>query len=293
MVARPDRIRTRFDRHDPRFARVNGDENVEVLYDAGRWVEGPAYSPLWRCLLFSDIPNDRVLRWDETTGRVGTWRTPAGYANGRIVDRRGRVLTCEQGSRSVTRTEHDGSMTVLADRWQGHRLNSPNDLVEHSDGSVWFTDPSYGIDSDYEGQRAPQEIDGCHVYRIAPDGVVTRVAEDFVKPNGLAFSADERTLYVADTASKHVRRFDVVGSGSDTRLTAGSSSPRATRGASTASGSTTRGGCGWRPATACTASTRTEPYLGSCSCRRSARTSPSAAPRATSCSSQRARRSSP
>lgn len=221
MVARPDRIRTRFDRHDARFARVNGDEHVEVLYDAGRWVEGPAYSPLWRCLLFSDIPNDRVLRWDETTGRVGTWRTPAGYANGRIVDRRGRVLTCEQGSRSVTRTEHDGSMTVLADRWQGHRLNSPNDLVEHSDGSVWFTDPSYGIDSDYEGQRAPQEIDGCHVYRIAPDGVVTRVAEDFVKPNGLAFSADERTLYVADTASKHVRRFDVVGSGSDTRLTGG------------------------------------------------------------------------
>jgi gluconolactonase len=221
VAVRPERIRTRFERHVARFANVNGDGHVEVLYDRGKWLEGPAYSPLWRCLLFSDIPNDRVLRWDETTGRVGVWRTPAGHANGRIVDRRGRVLTCEHGARAVTRTEHDGSLTILADRWQGHRLNGPNDLVEHSDGSVWFTDPSYGIASDYEGRRAPSEIDGCHVYRISPDGVVARVADDFAMPNGLAFSADEGTLYVVDSARKHVRRFDVVGSGSGTGLTGG------------------------------------------------------------------------
>lgn len=203
------RIRTVFERFDERFARVNGDEYVDVLYDGGRWLEGPAYSPAWRCLLFSDIPNDRVLRWDETTGAVGVWRGPAGYANGRTIDRQGRVLSCEQGTRAVTRIEPDGSRTVLADRWEGRRFNSPNDLVEHSDGSVWFTDPSYGIDSDYEGHRAAAEIGGCHVYRRDPDGSVTRVAVDFAKPNGLAFSADERTLYVVDTAHMHVRAFRV------------------------------------------------------------------------------------
>lgn len=203
------RIRARWERRDERFGSVNGDEHVEVLYEDGRWLEGPAYSPAWRSLLFSDIPNDRVLRYDELTGAVGVWRSPAGYANGRTLDRQGRVLSCEQGSRSVTRIEPDGSVTMLADRWDGKRLNSPNDLVEHSDGSVWFTDPSYGIDSDYEGLRATSETDGCHVYRRDPDGSVLRVGDDFVKPNGLAFSADERQLYVVDTARRHVRRFDV------------------------------------------------------------------------------------
>jgi len=138
------------------------------------------------------------------------WRSPAGYANGRTLDRQGRLLSCEQGSRSVTRTEHDGSVTVVADAWQGRRLNSPNDVVERADGSVWFNDPSYGIDSDYEGHRAPSETDGCHVYRADPDGTVERVSDDFLKPNGLAFSADEQQLYIVDTSRKHIRRFDVT-----------------------------------------------------------------------------------
>lgn len=218
MIPSKGRIRARFVPADERFVGVAGDEYVEILFDDGRWLEGPAYSRAWRCLLFSDIPNDRVLRWDETTGAVGVWREPGGYANGRTLDRQGRVLQCEQGTRAVTRTEFDGSVTVLADRWEGRRLNSPNDLVERADGTVWFTDPSYGIDSDYEGHRAAGETDGCHVYRIDPDGTVTRVAEDFLRPNGLAFSADEGRLFVADTKRRHLRRFDVDGAG---RLTGG------------------------------------------------------------------------
>ncbi|WCB91515.1 Gluconolactonase [Baekduia alba] len=205
-----DRIRARWQRLDDRFAGVNGDEHLKVLYDDGSWLEGPAYSAAWRTLLFSDIPNDQVLAWDEASGAVGVWRSPGGYANGRTIDRAGRMLQCEQGTRSVTRTEPDASITVLADRWRGARLNSPNDLVERSDGSVWFTDPSYGIDSDYEGFRTEPEIDGCHVYRRDPDGTVTAVATDFVRPNGLAFSTDERQLYVVDTRQRHIRVFDVL-----------------------------------------------------------------------------------
>ncbi len=204
------RIRARWERYDERFARVDGDEHVKVLHDDGDWLEGPAYSAAWRTLLFSDIPNDRVLAWSEAGETVGVWRSPGGHANGRTIDRAGRMLQCEQGTRTVTRTEPDGTMTVLADRWQGARLNSPNDLVEHSDGSVWFTDPSYGIDSDYEGHAAPPEIDGCHVYRCDPDGSVTRVVDDMIRPNGLAFSADEQTLYVVDTRRRHLRRFDIT-----------------------------------------------------------------------------------
>ncbi|MEV0894123.1 SMP-30/gluconolactonase/LRE family protein [Promicromonospora sp. MEB111] len=205
-----NRIRARWERHDDRFAPVRGDTFAEVLFDEGSWLEGPAYSPAWRTLLFSDIPNDRVLAWDEATGGVGVWRSPGGYANGRTVDRAGRMLQCEHGTRSVTRTEPDGTVTTLADRWQGKRLNSPNDLVEHSGGSIWFTDPTYGIQSDYEGFAATPEIGGTHVYRRDPDGSLTRVTDDFAGPNGLAFSADERTLYVADSERKHLRRFDVA-----------------------------------------------------------------------------------
>ncbi|MFD7311934.1 SMP-30/gluconolactonase/LRE family protein [Promicromonospora sp. NPDC059942] len=213
-----NRIRARWERHDERFAPVRGDTYAEVLFDEGSWLEGPAYSPAWRTLLFSDIPNDRVLAWDEATGAVGVWRSPGGYANGRTVDRAGRMLQCEHGSRSVTRTEPDGSVTTLADSWEGRRLNSPNDLVEHSGGSVWFTDPTYGIQSDYEGFAAVPEAGGTHVYRRDPDGSVTRVADDFAGPNGLAFSADERTLYIADSERKHLRRFDV---GPDLTLSGG------------------------------------------------------------------------
>ena len=207
-----------YERLDERFAAVNGDAHLERLWTGGRWTEGPRYVPAGRYLLVSDIPNDRVLRWDETDGSVSVFESPASYPNGRTLDRQGRVVTCQQGPRRVVRTEHDGSTTVLADRWDGTRLNSPNDVVVSRDDAVWFTDPPYGITSDYEGERAEQEIDGCHVYRVAPgSGEVTAVATDLVRPNGLAFSADGRRLFVADTHRRHVRVFDVE----DGRLTGG------------------------------------------------------------------------
>jgi len=206
-------VAAEWERYDAAFAGVDGDAWLERIFTAGRWLEGPTYFPAWRSLLFSDIPNDRVLRWDETTGHVGVFRAPAGYSNGHTRDRAGRLISCEQGNRRVVRTEPDGTLTVLADRYRGLRLNSPNDVVETSDGSVWFTDPSYGIDSDYEGNRAESEIEGCHVYRIDPAGRVDIVADDFVRPNGLAFSADESRLYVVDTRKRHLRSFDVDGSG--------------------------------------------------------------------------------
>ena len=208
-----DPIPADWERLDPAFERVDGDEFVERIFTAGRWLEGPTYFPAGRYLLFSDIPNNRILRWDETTGAVGVFRSPSDYANGHTRDRAGRLVSCEQGGRRVVRTEHDGRRTVLADTHLGRRFNSPNDVVERSDGSIWFTDPSYGIDSDYEGERAEAEVDGCHVYRIDPSGTVTVVADDFVRPNGLAFSADESLLYVADTREKHLRVFDVSDDG--------------------------------------------------------------------------------
>lgn len=207
-------IKTEFEVLDERFGRVGGDSVAEVLYSGCRWAEGPTYFPAGRYLVFSDIPNDRMLRWDETTGAVGVFRSPAGYANGHTKDRQGRLISCEQGNRRVTRTEHDGSITVLADRYEGKRFNSPNDVVERADGSVWFTDPSYGIDTDYEGNQAESEIGACHVYRVDPaSGEVRVVADDFVRPNGLAFSLDERQLYIVDSRLKHLRRFDVADDG--------------------------------------------------------------------------------
>ncbi|MCF6468237.1 SMP-30/gluconolactonase/LRE family protein [Nonomuraea sp. MG754425] len=209
-----DTIPTEFEVLDERFAGVGGDGKVEILYTGTRWAEGPVYFPAGRFLVWSDIPNERMLRWDEPTGAVGPFRQPSGYTNGSTLDREGRLISCEQGGRRVTRTEHDGSITVIADRWQGKRLNSPNDAVVRSDGSIWFTDPPYGILSDYEGTAAEQEIDGCHVYRADPvTGEVRIVADDFARPNGLAFSLDERQLYVADTRARHLRVFDVADDG--------------------------------------------------------------------------------
>ncbi|UUV30567.1 SMP-30/gluconolactonase/LRE family protein [Amycolatopsis roodepoortensis] len=209
-----DMVKAHFEVLDERFARVNGDEWMQRIHTGCRWTEGPAYFPAGRYLVFSDIPNDRVLRWDETTGAVGVFREPAGFHNGHTVDRQGRLVSCEQGGRRVTRTEHDGTTTVLADTYQGKRFNSPNDVVESSDGAIWFTDPSYGIDSDYEGHQAESEIGACHVYRVDPDGSVRIVADDFSRPNGLAFSLDESLLYIADTRQKpsHIRVFSVDGS---------------------------------------------------------------------------------
>jgi gluconolactonase len=205
-----DVIPVEFEALDKRVAAISGDKHVERLYRGTRWAEGPVYFPAGRFLVWSDIPNDRLLRWDEQTGAVAPFRQPSGYVNGNTLDLQGRLISCEHGARRVTRTEHDGSVTTLADRWQGDRLNSPNDVVVRSDGSIWFTDPPYGILSDYEGHRAEQEIDGCHVYRIDPlSGETSRVVDDFTRPNGLAFSLDERSLFVADTEERHVRVFDV------------------------------------------------------------------------------------
>ena len=190
---------------------------VERLYEGCRWAEGPAYFPALRSLIWSDIPNDRMLRWDESSGAVSVFRSPAHHSNGNTVDRQGRLVTCEHGARRVTRTEHDGTITVLAERFEGRRFNSPNDVVVKSDGSIWFTDPTYGIDSDYEGHKAESELDGRYVYRIdGASGRITRVADGFIQPNGLAFSPDERRLYVSDTGKgaeedgpPHIRVFEV------------------------------------------------------------------------------------
>jgi len=211
-VEMTEKIKALFEVLHPSFENTGGDRLVERIFDEGRWTEGPAYFPAGRYLVFSDIPNNRLMKWDETTGAVGVLQHDANYANGHTVDRHGRLISCEQGTRRVTRTEHNGAVTVLADRYGAGRLNSPNDVVEHSDGSIWFTDPSYGIDSDYEGIAAPTEQRGCHVYRIdTTTGDVTIVADDFERPNGLAFSADESTLFIADTRRRHIRRFAVDG----------------------------------------------------------------------------------
>lgn len=161
-------------------------------------------------LVFVHVAHAHDWRWDECSGQVSLFRAPCGYSNGSTLDRQGRLLSCHHGWRSVSRIEHDGRVNVLAGHFGGGRFNSPNDLVVAADGAVWFTDPSYGIDSDYEGERAEPEQDGCHVYRIGPDGTVSRVADDFVRPNGLAFSADGLRLYIADTRANHIRVFDVV-----------------------------------------------------------------------------------
>lgn len=181
-----------------------GHARVERLWTGARWSEGPVWFPAGRYLIWSDIPNNRMLRWDETDGSVSVFRAPSNNANGNTIDRQGRLVSCEHLTRRVTRTEHDGRITVIADRFKGKRLNSPNDVVVKSDGSIWFSDPSYGIMMDYEGERAESEIGACHVYRVDPhNGEISLVADDFLKPNGLAFSPDERELYISDTGGTH------------------------------------------------------------------------------------------
>lgn len=205
---------------DPRFESCFvGHARVERLWTGARWCEGPAWFAAGRYLVWSDIPNDRMLRWDETNGEVSVFRAPAGNSNGNTVDHHGRLVTCEHLRRRVTRTEYDGTITVLADAHEGRRLNSPNDVAIKSDGSIWFTDPSYGILSDYEGEQAEPELP-CNVYRLDSDGSLSVVADDFVMPNGIAFSPDETFLYVSDTGAthktngpRHIRRLQVSSDG--------------------------------------------------------------------------------
>lgn len=176
---------------------------VEELYDGCRWAEGPVWFNDHSSLIWSDIPNRRLLRWIEGHG-VSVFRTETNFINGNTRDRQGRLVSCEHGGRRVIRTEPGGSLTVIADSYSGKKLNSPNDVVVKSDGTIWFTDPDYGIMSDYEGFKAEMEQDGCYVYHVDPrTGVVKVVADDFVKPNGLAFSEDEKILYIADSGRSH------------------------------------------------------------------------------------------
>jgi gluconolactonase len=203
-------IPAEFEVLDPRFTSTGGDRSLARLFSGGRWLEGPAYHPAGRFVLFSDIPNDRVLRYDEVSERTDVFMTQAGFTNGRTVDRQGRFVTCEHGGRRVTRMEHDGSIKVLAAAYKERRLNSPNDVVEHSDRTVWFTDPTYGIRTDYEGHEATSEIGSRNVYRLDPDNDnLTAVVEDFAQPNGLAFSPDERRLFIVDSELHRIRVFNV------------------------------------------------------------------------------------
>ena len=191
---------------DPRFKRlVMGNVRLEKLFTGTRWAEGPAYFPAGRYLIWSDIPNDRLLRFDETDNAVSVFETPCGYQNGHTVDREGRLIGCEHGGRCVSRVDFDGVRRVLVDRHAGGRLNTPNDVIVKSAGTIWFPETTYGIDGDNEGDRAPSEQAGSLVFRFDPaTGEIGVIASDFVQPNGLAFSPDESILYVADTGATHV-----------------------------------------------------------------------------------------
>jgi gluconolactonase len=197
---------------DPRFDRCRlHNAAVERIATGYRWVEGPVWFGDHRCLVWSDIPGNRMLRWDEATGVVTPFRSPADFANGHTRDRQGRLVSCEHLTRRVTRTEYDGSITVLIDRFDGKPLNAPNDVVVASDGSVWFTDPGYGILSDYEGRRAALELPTA-VYRLDPErGGAEPVVQDLERPNGLCFAPGESRLYVVDSGSpRSIHVYDVA-----------------------------------------------------------------------------------
>ncbi|NEU10902.1 SMP-30/gluconolactonase/LRE family protein [Methylobacterium sp. BTF04] len=210
--------------HDRRFAAlVLPNAPLEFLAQGFRWTEGPVWFGDRDELLFSDLPNDRVMRWSERGG-VSVYREPANFENGHARDREGRLLSCSHRGRCITRTELDGSIVVLADHYDGRRLNSPNDIVCKSDGTIWFTDPPYGIQTDYEGGKQVSELP-ARVYRLDPaTGGLTVVADDFDGPNGLCFSPDERRLYIAESGLqfaadpvKHLRVFDCDEAGHLTR----------------------------------------------------------------------------
>ncbi len=189
---------------------------VERLYTGCRWSEGPVWFGDGRYLLWSDIPNNQILKWEEETGSVNAFRRPSNFANGNTRDRHGRLITCEHGGRRVTRTECDGTVTVLVENWQGKRLNSPNDVVVKSDGSVWFTDPPFGILGNYEGHKAEPELEQG-VYRIdGESGDISLVTTDVLGPNGLCFSPDERFLYIVESRGvphRKILAYDVAENG--------------------------------------------------------------------------------
>ena len=188
--------------------------SVERIAHGFRWAEGPVWFGDGRYLLWSDIPNNRIMKWEEETGAVSVFRKPSGYGNGNTRDRQGRLITCEHGGRRVSRTEYDGRITAVAERYEGKPLNSPNDVVVKSDGSVWFTDPPFGLLGWYEGYPAKQELP-MNVYRVDPSGAMSVVEAEVNRPNGLCFSPDESILYLVEsgTSPRNVYAYDVVDGG--------------------------------------------------------------------------------
>ena len=197
---------------DPSFDRYRLPlAKVERIATECRWAEGPVWLGDTRSLVWSDIPNNRMLRWDEETGATSVFRKPSNYANGHTRDRQGRIVSCEHGGRRISRTEHDGTVTTVADSFQGKRLNSPNDLVVKSDGSIWFTDPTFGILGRYEGTKATPESP-MNVYRVDASGAIELAVEGINQPNGLAFSPDEKILYIVESRSvpRKILAYDIV-----------------------------------------------------------------------------------
>ena len=197
---------------DPRFRRyIIFNTSIKRLHTGTSWAEGPAWNGVGRYLVWSDIPANTQLRWIEDDSRVTTFRNPSGYSNGNTFDYEGRQISCEHGGRRVARYERDGAITTIADRYQGKRLNSPNDVVVHPDGSIWFTDPSYGIGGNYEGFKAESETKEA-VYRVdGKTGALAKVTDEVSQPNGLCFSPDYKRLYVADTGGGDIKVWDVDG----------------------------------------------------------------------------------
>jgi gluconolactonase len=202
---------------DPKFERLKiFSAGVERLATGMRWVEGPVWFGDGGYLVWSDLPNNKMMKWEETTGRVSVFRNPSNYSNGNCRDREGRLITCEHLTRRISRTEYDGTVTTVCDNYNGKRLNSPNDVTTKSDGSIWFSDPPYGIGGNYIGSKQESELP-ANVYRVDASGKVSIVADDFNRPNGICFSPDESKIYITDSGARPnriIRVFDVVDNGS-------------------------------------------------------------------------------
>src|SRR5579864_5360599 len=197
---------------DPRFRRyMVGNTVIKKLHTGTLWAEGPAWNGVGRYLVWSDIPNNVQMRWTEEDSHVTVFRNPSGYSNGNTFDYEGRQLSCEHGGRRVVRYEYNGTTTVIADKFGGKRLNSPNDIVVHPDGGVWFTDPPYGINGDYEGFKADKEVKEA-VYRVDPkSGQMVKAIDDVTGPNGICFSPDYKKVYIADTGTREIKVWDLDG----------------------------------------------------------------------------------